>query len=328
VNYQPLLRDRIVRLWDRALHLGARIAYLNPHANPARHGIELVRDVPYQSTGRRGHLLDVYVPRGRSGSPALLYIHGGAFALLSKETHRMMALAFARRGYTVFLANYRIGPRHRYPAPLEDAANALGWVSDNARRYGSDPERIILAGESAGGNLATALAYIATHPRPEPMARALFDRDLRIAAVLAVYGFLDLENLDRFRNPNMPWYVRRMILDAAASYVGRPVELRARLSPLASPLRLLSADPPPEARRLPPFFIACGTRDPLLIDSRKLHAVLDARGVPNELSIHPEEIHGFNAMLWRREARAMWRSAYTFLDRWAPPGLVVDRGAA
>jgi acetyl esterase len=317
-----------VRLWDRALHLGARIAYLNPQASPSRHGVELVRDVPYRNTGRRGHLLDVYKPRDRAGGPALLYIHGGAFALLSKETHRLMALAFARRGYTVFLANYRIGPRHHYPAPLEDAASALEWVMDHAREYGADPTRIILAGESAGGNLVTALSYIATHPRPEPLAKSLFERRPPIVAVLAVYGFLDLENLERFRNPNMPWYVRRLIIDAAASYVGRPVRVRARLSPLASPLRLLSQDPPADARRLPPFFIACGTRDPLLVDSKKLHAVLDARGVPNELSVHPEEIHGFNAMLWRREARAMWRSAYGFLDRFAPARSDATRGAA
>lgn len=328
VHSESALRDRIVRLWDRALHLGARIAYLNPNANPRRHGVELTRDIAYLQTGRRGHLLDVYAPKGRAGGPALLYVHGGAFALLSKETHRLMALAFARRGYTVFLANYRIGPRHRYPAPLEDAASALLWVAEHASDYGADPSRIILAGESAGGNLVTALSYLATHPRPEPMARELFDRKLPIQAVLAVYGFLDLENLERFRNPNMPWYIRRMIRDAAAAYVGRPVKLRARLSPLASPLRLLGEDPSPDARPLPPFFIACGTRDPLLIDSKKLHAVLDARGVPNELSIHPEEIHGFNAMLWRREARAMWRSAYDFLDRWAPAGPAVRRGAA
>jgi acetyl esterase len=310
------------------LHLGARIAYLNPNANPRRHGVELIQDVPYMQTGRRGHLLDVYVPKGGGGGPALLYVHGGAFALLSKETHRLMALAFARRGYTVFLANYRIGPLHRYPAPLEDAASALLWVADHAREYGADPAQIILAGESAGGNLVTALSYIATHPRPEPRAKALFERNPRIRAVLVAYGFLDLENLERFRNPNMPWYIRRMIRDAAAAYVGRPVKLQARLSPLASPLRLLSEDPPPEARPLPPFFIACGTRDPLLIDSKKLHAVLDARGVPNELSIHPDEIHGFNAMLWRREARAMWKSAYEFLDRWAPARPVASRGAA
>jgi acetyl esterase len=313
-----LLRDRGVRLWDRALHLGAKVAYLNPALDVRRHGVELVRDVRYRETGRRGHLLDVYVPRGVRGSPALLYVHGGGFALLSKETHRFMALAFARRGYTVFLTNYRIGPRHRYPAPLEDAAAALGWMADNAPRFGADPTRLVLAGESAGGNLVTTLAYLATHPRPEAFARALFNRSLSLAAVLSIYGFLDLENLSRFSNPKMPWYIRRAIWNSAAAYVGHPVRARARFAPLASPLRLLAADAPPDARALPPFFIACGTADPLLMDSRKLHAILESRGVASELSVHEGEIHGFNAMPWRREARAMWRGAYEFLDRWVP----------
>lgn len=313
-----LFRDRVVRLWDRALHLGAKIAYLNPALDVERHAVELVRDVPYRETGKRGHLLDVYVPRDVRGSPALLYVHGGGFALLSKETHRFMALAYARRGYTVFLANYRIGPRYRYPAPLEDAAAALRWVADSARAFGADPTRLVLAGESAGGNLVTALAYLATHPRPEAFARALFERSVALHAVLTIYGFLDLENLSRFSNPKMPWYVKRAIWNSAAAYVGHPVRARARFAPLASPLRLLAAEPPPTARALPPFFIACGTADPLLMDSRKLHAILEARGVPSELSVHAGEIHGFNAMLWRPEARAMWRKAYGFLDKWVP----------
>jgi acetyl esterase len=313
-----VFRDRVVRLWDRALHLGAKIAYLSPAADLRRHGIELVRDVPYRDTGRRGHLLDVYVPRDVEASPALLYVHGGGFELLSKETHRIMALAFARRGYTVFLANYRIGPRHRYPAPLEDAAAALGWVMDHAQAYGATPARVVLGGESAGANLVTTLAYLATHPRPEPFARALFDRAPSLAAVLSIYGFLDLENLSRFRNPKLPFYVKRAILAAATAYVGRPVHARARFAALASPLRLFAAEPRTETRALPPFFLACGTADPLLSDSRKLHAVLESRGVPSELSVHEGEIHGFNAMLWRPEARVMWRRAYEFLERWVP----------
>jgi acetyl esterase len=316
---ENVMRNRLVRIWDRALHLGTRVAYLNPMMDVNRYGIDLVRDVSYLRTGKRGHLMDVYVPRTATPPPALLYVHGGGFAILSKETHRIMALAFARRGYAVFLTNYRIGPRYRYPAPLEDVAAALTWVADNAHRYGADASRIVLAGESAGGNLVTALAYLATHPNPEPFARALYDRNVHLAAVLSIYGFLDLENFDRFSNPNMPWWIKGAILNAAASYVGFPVRQRAKQARLASPLRLLAKEPPSDARTLPPFFIACGTADPLLVDSQKLHAILQSRGVPSELSIHPGEIHGFNAMVWRREARAMWRAAYRFLKRWAPP---------
>jgi acetyl esterase len=318
----------LVRFWDRALHLGAQVAYLNPVADVRRYGVRLVRNVPYASTGRRAHLLDVYVPEGVPRPPALVYVHGGGFALLSKETHRVMALSFARQGYAVFLVNYRIAPRHQYPAPLEDVAEALGWVADHAREYGADPGRLVLAGESAGGNLVTALAYLATHPRPEPFAQTLYDRALPLAAVLCIYGFLDLENLERFAHPRLPWYIKRTIVDVATAYVGRPVKVRARRAPLASPLRLLAAEPPPSARPLPPFFIACGTADPLLGDSRKLHAILESREVPSELSIHPGEIHGFNAMLWRPEAQAMWRTAFEFLERWVPAEPAPRSGAA
>lgn len=300
------------------IHASARVLYLNPNARVERHGIRLHRDIQYLPTGRRGHLLDVYVPEKVKSPPALLYVHGGGFALLSKETHRIMALAFARHGYAVFLCNYRIGPRHRYPAPLEDAAAALDWVYDNAKRYGADPSRLVIAGESAGGNLVTALAYLCLHERPEPFARALYARNLPLAAVLSIYGFLDMQNLPRFSNPRMPWYVRETIYNAAASYVGRPVRTKALEAPLASPLRLFAAEPPPGARKLPPFFIACGTADPLLVDSKKLAAILEARGVPVQLSIHPGEIHGFNAMVWRKEARSMWGAVYRFLDRWVP----------
>src|SRR5512143_3874936 len=128
-----VLSTRIIRLWDRAIHTVARVGYSVPMARAERHGLTLVQDVAYTASGSWSHLLDVYVPKGVTNPPAMLYVHGGGFALLSKETHRIMALALARRGYAVFLCNYRIGPRHRYPAPLEDAAAALLWVADNAR---------------------------------------------------------------------------------------------------------------------------------------------------------------------------------------------------
>ncbi len=287
-----------------------------PLADPARYGLTLTRDVPYQPTGRRAHRLDVYRPKEGGPTPAVMYVHGGAFSMLSKDTHRVMALSIASRGYTVFNINYRLGPKHTFPAPLEDAAAALAWVHEHAREWGADPARIVIGGESAGGNLVTALAYMATHPRPEPYARALFDRAITLRGVAAIYGMLDLIDLDRhLEHPKLSPWLKAEVLHAARSYVGRPIALKAALAPLASPLRLLAHPPPEGARPLPPFFIAVGTADPLLDDSRRLHAVLQARGVPSELSLHPGEIHGFDALVWRREARAKWRALHDFLER-------------
>lgn len=312
------------RAFDRSVHAAAQAVYLLPAASPVRHGVRVVRDVPYLPTGRRDHLLDVYLPEerpldaaaGRGAlRPAVLYVHGGAFCMLSKDTHRVMAMPFARRGYVVFNINYRLGPVHTYPAPLEDAVSALRWVLDNARSYGADPDRLVLAGESAGANLVSALAYVATHPSDEPFARALHARAPSIKAVAPIYGLLDLQDLARFTSrERIPDWAKRELLAAAAAYVGRPVSEGALRHPLASPLRLYESAPPDGARALPPFFIACGTADVLLDDSRRLDAALKRRGVRSELHVFNGEIHGFNAMVWRPAAKAKWRALFRFLD--------------
>jgi len=311
------LARRVRRSFDRGVHRLAWVGYgIVPGARPGRRGLTFVRNVPYRPTGRRAHLLDVYQPQREGPHPAVLYVHGGAFSMLSKDTHRVMALALAARGYTVFNINYRLAPRHRYPAQLEDAAAALVWMLEHAREYGADPARIVLAGESAGGNLVTALAWCATNRRREPFARAVFERAPQIRAVLAIYGLLDVQDIERFwrRKKHMPWWLRAEIEAAARAYVGMPLEEKARAAPLASPLRLFEGRSDPDARPAPPFFVACGTADPLLDDSRRLAKALEGRGVPHCLSIHPGEIHGFNAMIWRPEARAKWRAVYKFLD--------------
>lgn len=292
---------------------------LLPHARPGRHDVELTVDVPYLPTGRQAHLLDVYRPRAPRPSPALLYVHGGAFSMLSKDTHRVMALALAARGYAVFNINYRLAPRHPYPAQLEDVAAALLWVVDHAAEWGADPRQLVLAGESAGANLVAAIAYCATHSRPERFASALLERAPSIAAVMALYGLHDLHDIERFwRQPDkarkMPTWIKRELRLAVTNYVqGAPER-----APLAHPLRLFAEREPLEERPLPPFFLAAGTRDPMLDDSRRLRDALHERGVDCELHVYPGEIHGFNAMLWRPAAKAKWQATQNFLDRHAP----------
>ncbi len=305
-----------------------------PAANPSRYGLTLTTDVAYRSTDRRAHRLDVYQPHGdgRSLRPAVLYVHGGAFSMLSKDTHRVMALQLAARGFVVFNINYRLGPRHRYPAPLEDVAAALGWVCDHAEEWGADPTRLAVAGESAGANLVTALTYIATHPRPEPFARALFERQAGLRATLAVYGMHDMHDVARlWRDPRkdqrMPGWVKREILSTTTAYLGDATDASAAAAPLASPLRLIAGPVPEGARPLPPFLLTAGTADPLLDDSRRLARVLEARGVEHELHVYPGEIHGFDAMLWRPAAQAKWRAVARFLRRHLEDG-VEDASAA
>ena len=332
--------------FNRGVHVAAGAIHLLPRNHPERHGVTVIRDVAYKPTGLTDHLLDVYLPDEDAGvpkpharhttsgatpdpaddiphglvqdglRPAVMYVHGGAFCMLSKDTHRVMALPFAKRGYVVFNVNYRLGPVHTYPAPLQDVTDALLWVLANAKRYGADPSRLVLAGESAGANLVTALTYLATHDTSEPFGKALRAASPNIRAAAPIYGFLDLQDLHRFtERPKVPEWAKKEVLTAAISYVGRPLSENAKRHPLASPLRLFEADPETASPRLPPFFLACGTADMLLDDSRRLKAAVEKRGGSAELHVFHGEIHGFNAMHWRPAAKAKWRSLFHFLHK-------------
>jgi acetyl esterase len=305
------LRARAV---DRAIHAFTRVRFALPDARPARLHVAIERDVPYRPTGDRAHTLDVYAPtRGVTPLPTLLYVHGGGFSMCSKETHRLMALAYARAGYLVFLINYRLGPRHLFPAPLEDASLALVWVRDHCASFGGDPSRLVIAGESAGANLVTAMTVASSIRRPEPFARRLFDADVKLRATVSTYGFLDLEGLDHYEtNPRLSPRLKDLVLHAATSYVGLDVHAGCAASPLASPLLVLERADELD-RPLPPFFADAGTRDPLLGDSRRLCAAVERHGGTCDLHIAPGEIHGYDALVWRAPAREKWRQVHRFL---------------
>ncbi|MCA9563047.1 MAG: alpha/beta hydrolase [Myxococcales bacterium] len=287
---------------------------LHPLSNPKRHAVERITNIAYKPTGDRAHLLDVYRPMNPSlaPTPAVLYIHGGAFRILSKDTHWMMALAFARQGYTVFNISYRLAPKHKYPAALEDSAAAALWVKRRAAEFGADPDKLVLAGESAGANLVTSLAVMSSYRRDEPFAREVFDADIAPKAVVAGCGILQVTEPMRLvsRKQRFPAWLADRLIETADAYI--PEEPSISLD-LANPLLVLERGEKPD-RPLPPFFSLCGTKDPLLDDTRRLRDALDALDVENQCRIYPGEMHAFHAMVWRKKAQQCWRDQYAFLD--------------
>src|SRR6185295_2594817 len=189
------------------------------------------------------HRLDVYRPTNRSGPfPTVLYVHGGGFRILSKDTHWIMALAFARRGFQVVNINYRLAPRHRFPAAVEDVCAAYHWLARNARAWDVDPNRLILAGESAGANLVTSLAVASSWRREESWAREVFEAPLRPRAVLPYCGILQVSDSERFwrRKPRMSTFLRDRIIEVTESYLGQNQHPETLLH-LADPLLLLES---------------------------------------------------------------------------------------
>jgi acetyl esterase len=292
---------------------------LHPAASPKRHGIELESDVIY-GPHHEWHQLDIYRPVHRPKPwPVVFYVHGGAFHLLSKDTHWLMGLVFARFGYLVVNISYRLAPKHPYPAAIEDTCTAFTWMASRIRELGGDPDRVAVAGESAGGNLITSLALAASARRPEPWARDVFDCGVRPRAVMPFCAILQVSQADRFgKRRKLPWWADGMIRDAGTSYLHGLPRTPSPETELADPLllveRAVTGDHAFE-RPLPPFFVPVGTRDPLLDDTRRLEKALAALNVPCEARYYRGGIHAFHAMVWNPAARRCWRDALAFLDR-------------
>jgi acetyl esterase len=297
--------------WAALAHAGRTL----PNARPERHGVERLEDIAYTDVDAEHHRLDVYRPTKRSGPlPVVLYIHGGGFRILSKDTHWLMAIAFARRGYVVFNINYRLAPTHPFPAAVEDGCAALAWVMENAARYGGDPARLVLAGESAGANLVTSLAVATAWQRPEPWAQKVWASGARPRAVLPACGILQVTDVDRFmRRKRLSRFLQDRLHEVEHAYLP-DAHPRGEARDLADPLVWLERAGPPE-RPLAPFFAGVGTADVLLDDTRRLKAALDRLGVTCEVRYYPGEVHAFHALVWRPNARAYWRESFAFLGR-------------
>jgi acetyl esterase len=316
---RPAFRRRLGNLFGFFIknfsELGAAAWAALPHAKPDRYGVHRTSNVAYREGGDEAHLLDVYRPIASSETlrPAVLYIHGGSFRILSKDTHFMIALEFARAGYVVFNINYRLAPDHRFPAAVEDVADAYRWVVNEARRWGADPERLIVAGESAGANLALGIAIMTTYERPEPHARRSYQLGVVPKAVLPLCGIFQVSDPTRSRGRVVPMLLQDRIEALTEHYFGSNDLAASPERALADPLLILEAGP--STRPFPPVFASVGTRDPLEEDTVRLERALKKNGVLCEARIYLDQPHAFQALTFRAAVRKQWDDLFAFLGR-------------
>jgi arylformamidase len=132
--------------------------------------------------------LDVFVPR-LEGAPVLVFIHGGYWRSLDKRDVSFVAPAFVQDGAMVVLPNYALCPAVTIEAITLQLVRALQWVYRNAASYGADPERIVVAGHSAGGHLATMLLSCLWPAVAQDLPSNL------VKSALSISGLFDLEPL-------------------------------------------------------------------------------------------------------------------------------------
>lgn len=130
-----------------------------------RDGVETDRDLAYGPDER--HRLDVFTPAHRPDAPApvVMYFHGGGFVAGSRSPvpgliYDNVPTFCARNGLVGINATYRLAPEHKWPSGAADVGTAVAWARDNAAKYGGDPDRIFVMGQSAGASHVAAYTFI------------------------------------------------------------------------------------------------------------------------------------------------------------------------
>ncbi|OON73269.1 alpha/beta hydrolase [Streptomyces tsukubensis] len=221
--------------------------------------------------------LRVYRPATDSALPVILYVHSGAFTYGSPEAEEEHALRYALDAEAVVVSvDYRLAPEHPYPAAADDAYAALTWIAAHAAEVGGDPERIAVAGVSAGGNIAASTVLRA--------------RDLagpKVTFQLLIYPVLDsgLTSASMRESTNTPIFDR-----AAAELAWRYYAEGHDQAPYASPAH--AAD----LGGLPPTLIVVAEVDPLRDEGHHYAERLSAAGVTTEFIQAPGAVHGFDLL--------------------------------
>ncbi|MEV0589048.1 alpha/beta hydrolase [Nonomuraea sp. NPDC050310] len=237
-------------------------------------------DGVYEETLAEGFSVRVYP----GGPGLLLHFHGGGWWSGSAAESEWRCRAFAgRAGVTVVSADYRLAPEHPFPTPVEDCYRALEWAVGRFR-----PERIGVTGESAGGNLAAAVALLARDRNGPTLA----------VQVLEIAPF-DLT----WASPSIERYATGHLITAEDLYWCRAAYLgpHSPAHPLASPLHA------PTLAGLPPALIVSAECDPLADDGRRYAERLVASRVKAEFRLFEGHVHGSQSLTALLPSAREWR---------------------
>lgn len=281
---------RVTVRWQLGLHvdipvLRGRMEKLNKQAQPLRHD---VRREPVQCDGAAAEWI---VPANCRPDRVLLYVHGGAFVARTPELHAAMISGWCQAlGARALMVDYRLAPEHPYPAALDDCHAVYRWLL----QQGIEPAQIVLAGDSAGGNLVLAtMQRLKAEGDPLPACAALLSPFLDFS--LGGNSVLDNARAD-------PVFTLAFGIGIRACYA----QPRQYLDPGVSPLF-------GDFAGLPPLLFQVGSSEMLLDDSMRAAALAQSAGVQTQLEIWERLPHVFQTIAALPQARVAAQSILRFI---------------
>ncbi|MBE6765614.1 MAG: alpha/beta hydrolase [Ruminococcaceae bacterium] len=233
--------------------------------------IEYIEGLRY-GNDPKWHTLDICRPKDRKSRATVINVHGGGYVYGSTKPYKFYCCDLAARGFTVVSFNYRLAPKYKFPAPLEDLNAVMQWVCANCEEYGLDTENIMMVGDSAGAQLASQYAAIWSNGEYADVM-GVKPPKFRLAAVGLNCGMYDMVEFTKKKSG-----ISSLLRDY---FTSNPQRFGEKLRVLD----YITAD-------FPPTYLLSSKGDFLLDCCEPMAELLLEKGVPCEYKIYGDENTG------------------------------------